>query len=555
MLTRLEMNSSFVVFAVVGIALLLVHAFPCRAAFVEQFAISSKAISLANTVTAYPPGHMSVHYNPAGLSKLKEGRLKGESFTFAKEVMLSKFEADPNFKGFMDTWGPQFPKNEENDWHALYQSDPLDGLTAKVSGREYLPFAGPINLPFLVGPSLGISYRAPGSKWTFCYGNYPPFAVGYNRADDDPGRFGGKSAVMQHLIYAAPSVSYQVNRRLAVGLSVGLGQTAMGAEVDMRTPNELVALTRVLGETTKDLEIPVLSELTLPPPWFGGGISPYEQVGSMEFLVHDDFSPSFNLGVLWEPRDWVAFGVCYQSPIKAKMTGRYQFNYGISWQKMQDWMGSSPLLLIVSGMFDLPHQAVPIQGGKAVVEFELPRRVQMGVMFRPIKKLRLMWDLHWAQWSVIKQDKIEFDQDIQMFRVAKMLGYTGGDRTMILPRNFVDTWHWSAGMEYQVTDKLCVRFGYEFRPTSVQADRFDMLYHLPDLTFLGAGIGLTTKKGLQLDLGFGYMFNKGYKVPNNSSHNLNSTTFTDIVYNPLAGLNYEQDLEIFLLSVGITKPF
>jgi long-subunit fatty acid transport protein len=106
-----------------------------------------------------------------------------------------------------------------------------------------------------------------------------------------------------------------------------------------------------------------------------------------------------------------------------------------------------------------------------------------------------------------------------------------------------------------VTDKLCVRFGYEFRPTSVQADRFDMLLHLPDVTWIGAGIGVTGKKGLKLDLSFALMFNKGYKVPNNFSKNLNSTTFTDIVYNPLAGLNYEQDLAVYIMSVGIEKPF
>ncbi|MDA3897651.1 MAG: hypothetical protein PF482_16070, partial [Desulfobacteraceae bacterium] len=37
-----------------------------HAAFVEQMAICSKTISMANTCTADPPGMMSIHCNPAG---------------------------------------------------------------------------------------------------------------------------------------------------------------------------------------------------------------------------------------------------------------------------------------------------------------------------------------------------------------------------------------------------------------------------------------------------------------------------------------------------------
>ncbi|HEY5513626.1 MAG TPA: hypothetical protein VIK40_08285, partial [Geomonas sp.] len=45
---------------------------PARAlgAFHEQLAVDPRAISLANNVTADPPGLMSIHYNPAGLSLL-----------------------------------------------------------------------------------------------------------------------------------------------------------------------------------------------------------------------------------------------------------------------------------------------------------------------------------------------------------------------------------------------------------------------------------------------------------------------------------------------------
>lgn len=510
------------------------------ASFTEQLAIDTRAISLANNVTASPPGLMSIHYNPAGLSLLGDGNYFSMSATLPVIKKTSKFEADPEFKGFAGFEG---------------QKDPLAGTEGtNSSGRMSLPFLGPQN--FLVSPAIGLSHRAPGSDWTFAIGLYAPFAIGFIHAkENDPSRFGGQSVYQQHLIFAAPAVSYQVNKTLSIGASVGLGQTAMGASLDMRSPNDIVGMTKVLGDATKGMEIPLISELTFRSPFFGGGIGPYDRVASFAVNLRDDFSPSYNLGLLWEPTDWFSFGASYQSEIKTHMVGTYKLSYSNEWQRMADWFGSTPTLLIISGMLGLPNKAVPEQSGIMTADNTFPQIVNLGVKVNPFKKLSILSDVHWANWSVLNKDRFVFDQKIQLLQFVKVLGYTGGENVLQLNRNFKDTWNWGVGAEYQLLDWLTLRAGYENRKSSVQNSLFDLLYALPNLDSYGAGLGIKLKNGMEIDLAAAYLVNKSYKIKNNQSLNMNSTEFTNPVYNPYAGLNYEQRTETYMGSFKLTLPF
>jgi long-subunit fatty acid transport protein len=510
-----------------------------EASFHEQIAIDAKAIALANTVTASPPGIMSIHYNPAGLSLLGDGSFISMGLTLPIVKKTSKFTADSNFQGF----------------DGVYNADPLAGTQGtNTSGRMYVPFIGPVNT--LLGPTLGFAIRKPGSKWTFAIGNYAPFAVGINHGQaGDPSRFGGQSVYQQHLIYAAPAVSYQVNKRLSVGLSVGFGQTAMGAHLDMRSPNDLVGMTKILGDATQGMEIPLVSEIFFRPPWFGGGISPYDRLATADIRLRDDFSPSYNLGLLWSPLDWLTLGASYQSAIKVNMQGSYRIQYSEAWQRMVNWFGSTPTLLIISGMLGLPHQAVPEQRGIVSEKMEFPQMVNLGLKLKPFDRLSLLGDLHWANWSVIKQDRFIFDQDIQLLQFVKVLGYTGGNRDLVMTRNFRDTWNWGVGMEFQLLDWLSLRLGYERRESSTRTHYYDLLYAIPNLDSYGAGFGIQMENGTKIDFGFGYLVDRGYKVQDNGSVNLNTTNFTKPVYNPYAGLNYEQDTKVYLASMKMTMPY
>jgi long-subunit fatty acid transport protein len=499
----------------------------------EQLAVSTKAMSLGNAVTAYPPGIMSIHYNPAGLTRLED-----REFTFGcmypvSLKVTSKFYNDPDFEGFMG-----------------FHDDPVAGRRGTSDkGLMYLPGLGTKHV--LLAPNIGISHRESGSRWTLGFGIYAPYGGGFYHSDkNDPAWFGG-FAYNQRLVYAGPAIACKVTDTFSVGFSVGLGQSGEGIRMDMRTPNDIVALTDILGEVTKGLEIPVVSELTLPSPWFGGGLPTYGRLASFDFDVRDDFDTSFNVGFLWEPVEWFSFGACYQSEAKSKPSGRYSFKYSKDWQNFVNWFGMSPLTLTVAGIFDLPYQPVSQQTGKVVKKkFYEPQRAQCGIMLRPLKRLRVMCDLHWVDWSVHKKDVFKFDQDIQLFRVTKLLGYSGGDDTLVLERHWKDTWHVSFGTEYQLFNWLCLRAGYEPRKSSIPDKYYDLTWPIHDWKMYTCGAGIKLASNMDIDFAFAYLTGKEYKLPNNTSQILNSTDFTKIVYNPYAGLDYKQKTEGYLISIN-----
>ncbi|MBU0992890.1 MAG: outer membrane protein transport protein [Proteobacteria bacterium] len=540
---RFYLKYRFCVLAVPIIVFFLTHSIAI-ASLNEQIAIDAKAISLANTVTSSPPGMMSIHYNPAGLSQLKGGKQFMITFAALRLEISGKFESDPDFEGFL---GGKF-----ND-------DKLDGASGKTSDlRIRAPFIGEIDIPggMIVSPiAFGFSYREENSRWTFANGFYAPYVGGFSHNDkDDPMVYGGKSLYIQHFIYLSPSCSYQFSDDFSAGLSIGIGQSAMGAELDIRAPSELVALTNEQGDTSGNLDIPVLSQLDAPAPWFGGGISPYDTIAKLKFKTRDDFSPSYNIGFLWEPIKWFSLGACYQSEVKAKMRGEYMDALGDSFQNAIDWLGLSPPTLVMSQITGLPAESKAYEKGYCSLEFIFPQRLQVGITVRPIKSLKLMTDMHWTEGSANKTLALDFDQDMQVFQFITQLGYSGGSRSMVVDLDMKNTLHFSYALEFQAREWLSLRCGYEARESSVQDDHFTLLAPFPDLDILGAGIGISLKNGLKVDLAGSYIYNKGFTVPNNTSKQLNSTTFTDIFYNPYAGLDYEQDIEIFELAMSLSMP-
>jgi long-subunit fatty acid transport protein len=510
-----------------------------HASFMEQIAIDPKAISLANSVTADPPGILSIHYNPAGLSLMGDGNYISLGAIPVILLKTDRFTKDPNSEPFHDFRGDVI-------------EDPVANTeSTNSSGRMYIPVIDS-TLDMLAAPIFGISHRKEGSKWTFGFSSYVPYAGGWE-CGDNASRFGGKSVTLQHLIYAGPAVSYRVNNNLSFGAAFGLGQTAMNISMDMRSPNEIVNITKILGDATQGMSNPIF-DMTIPFPLFGGGIGPYDTIGNIALNVRDDFSPSFNLGVLWEPFDWLSFGAVYQSAIKAHLSGKYEMQYSDAWQRMVSWSGSTAIMQIMSIIFDLPYETTSMQSGNATAELEWPQMASFGVKIKPIKRLSLMADLHWAEWSSVKRDNIEFDQKIQLLQLAKYMGYTGGSYNMILERNFKDTWNWSVGVQYELFDWLALRAGYENRTGSTQDQYYDLLYALPTVDYYGAGMGIKLKNNIDIDLALGWLVNKSYKVNNGTSVNMNSTQLGSGLNNPYRGLNYEQEMNIILGALKATMP-
>ena len=541
---RTALSLTFLVVATV----LFFHLPQAQASFNENMLIDAKGVGLANNVISDTSGIMSIYWNPGGLSLMGEGTYLTIGFSSGLMTIGGKFERDPNFDPYRDAQG--------ND-----RKDPVWGKTSETStGQMYVPVLD-TTLPALGGPiPFGISHRSPGSKWTFGYSIYMPFVGGWKFEDDDPAWYNNGSTVLSHLNYAAPSVSYRVNDKLSVGATFAAGQSVMMLEMQPRSPNELTNITKILGEATQGMANPVF-DLTIPLPLFGGGFGPYDSIADVELNVRDDFSPSYTLGALYEPFQWVSLGLTYHSAVKSKMTGDFSFKYSKDWQNMVSWCGSTAIMQIVSMIFDLPYETTPEQKGSVSMELNYPQMVDFGITVKPLKRFALTGTLHWADWSSVSKNEIKFDQKIQLLQLAKYMGYTGGDRTLNVDRKFEDTLNWGVGGTYQALDWLQLRVGYEHRKSSAVQRYADLQLTLPTLYYVGAGVGIKGAgtgikmiKDVDIDIGLGYMWNKKQKLPANYSENFNLDELGVGFNKPYVGNSYEPKMTAILGSLQATMP-
>ncbi len=513
-----------------------------QASMHEQLVIDARAMALGNAVTADPPGIMSIHYNPAGLSNIKEDSLISMSISGIGIDMESRFKTNSEWENFLP-----------GDY-----LDPLADTSGEVTGIvAYIPgYGDTVTLPSSVAMPTGggISLRSPGSKWTFAFGIYSPLVGGFAReGEDNPLRYGVSEVYWQHMTLS-PSISFQATPTMSFGLSVGFGSSAMGMYTDTRLPNQLVALTHILGEITEELGIPVITDLTLPPPWFGGGIHPHESIATLDLSGEDNFAPSYNLGFLWDPYSWFSFGIVYHSEVKQEINGTYNMSYSDSFQNTVGWFGSSLLLDVTSLILELPTNPVAAQTGTFTTEMNIPQMIQGGISIKPVSFVNILFDLNWAQWSARTEDRLMFDQDIQALQIARILGYQEGARDFVLKRNLEDSLNFGIGLEITPMDWLTLRMGYEKRFSSVPAEHFDTIWNFPDWDVYSAGIGIGFKNGLTIDLSASYLKSDVLKINVNESEHMNNTEFTHLIYSPYAGLDYEQNFDIYLVGLKISAP-
>ena len=144
-----------------------------QAQLASNLFIDTKAMSMGNAVTADPVGIMSIHFNPAGLTKLD-----GRQIQFAIQNIYLKAEYDF-----------QVPDHYSGDGELMdINDDPVAGKSGSSSAAAYIPGHGilPLDiLPILQLPSAGMSIKPEGSRFTFANAVYAPMAAGFRLITTD----------------------------------------------------------------------------------------------------------------------------------------------------------------------------------------------------------------------------------------------------------------------------------------------------------------------------------------------------------------------------------
>lgn len=545
--------------ATAAIATLLVYSGGSQGQMIQNITVGNpKALALGHAVTADPPGLDSIHFNPAGLAKLRDRGQQTKVMAAHMEI-TSRTGEQRNVPADVAVW-------EEINGRPFPEDDQANRSATATKPMLTIPFEGMTDVPAIIAPFGGAWFEG-AQGMTFATTVYTPAAFGFQRdRDTDPGAYQGYEVALTRLTYLAPSLGVQVSETLAVGLSIGISWQGFGTTTKFRAPEQtLVFLQGLTGQLNDAISDPD-QQLSI--------LGAYDNVGDLELEMEDAVSPSFNLGVLWEPAPWLSFGFVYQSEAKADMEGEFQMKYSEEFLgTTTDLLALSPALAIFDGA---RFNAQPIESSNVEMEMTMPQHIALGTSIRLFPDLKVNIDVKWTDYSVWDTFTIKFDQNVDFLNLASVInnvssGFGVKDNAdpdeLRLPRGYEAVTSWAVGLEYQWNDQTVVRFGYEPRGSAVPEDRYDFLVPIGDADLYSFGIGYQLDAYSRMDFGFAYLHSEFEADVNwvedeqgnlravGESKNANDTTPGQVVYNPYAFLPISGETSAYLLTFSYDERF
>ncbi|MCK5792909.1 MAG: outer membrane protein transport protein [Ketobacter sp.] len=522
---------------------------------------NAKALSLGNAVTADPPGIDSIHFNPAGLA-----RIKGQVLQL--KMVAADFSVVMDIGDYVDARKNRLQEMEATGlFEDGYFDDEAHMSTSETEGAALmLPFFGLTELPAIAAPLGGASYSPPGKDVTFATNVYAPMMVGFYRQEDDPGRFIGERMSLMHLTYFSPSFGLKVTDEFAVGAALTFNYVGVGMDLPIRAPH---AGQLFLGDLQSQCDFVLREEFVgfqdlAPQLCRGERLGLYNQLAYLEFEVEQELVPGLNVGLLWSPTEWLTLGANYIHSFPIEMDGWFRWTNGDNWVAFME-----PLLQPDANGVSLAGQlnsALSLMGwsfpqgqnlteGDASIAMEMPEQLMLGLSLQVTDYLKVNVDYKFSGWSSWQVLEVTFSEPVDFLRLAEIIQPDlAGKQRIAFPLGLEDTWNWALGVEYQYSTNSVVRFGVEDRPTSLPDDGLTPLLPLGSGTLYGAGLGLKLDSDAVIEVGIGYM-KSSLEMPGGSAQVGNSLDPSKLIYSPYAGSDLNVELEMFLLEFSISQPF
>ena len=462
----------------------------------QNLSVDIRSLTMGNAVTADPPGISAIHFNPAALTKIEglQTDVQGVLAHFDVQRELS-VPAGYDVFGYSDdpvvcNDGPEILADFCTDFKGTVQAD-VEYPTLYVPILKKFVDLGK-GMP-LAAPTNGIAYNPPGSKVTFATALYAPLIAGFGAENGNPGNFMGQQVALERITYLSPSIAYQVNDELSVGASIGMSYQAIAMNTDLRFPNELIGMLRMVDEVVctpfKENANIITDILLLGICNAEEGMNPFSRFGQMQLAVEQSLSPSYNLGILWEPTEDFSFGMVYQSAAKMRLKGKYHIDNSKAPRELINGLMSSPTGQILAAILGFPSYIPASESGLVSMDFEYPAHFQAGIKYKVMPDLQVNFDVGWTDYKAWDKFKFEFDRQISALKIAKLLSEHVSDDSLALPLEFKSPWNWGVGIEYSATDRLKLRAGYEPRGSAIPDNKRNTMVPINNARLFGLGVG------------------------------------------------------------------
>ena len=266
-----------------------------------------------------------------------------------------------------------------------------------------------------------------------------------------------------------PSISYQVNDTLSLGL--GVSAQKLDGTFSNATNASLV-LCSGLG-------------LALCAP--GGPLSNLEGQGTIK---GDDWGYGFNLGAIFAPSPQTRIGLAYRSSIKYTVTGSVS--------------NSIPTVTTLGPNNAAANAALAgvFYDGGVKADVEVPDTAILSAWQQLDDRWEIMGDLSWTGWS-----------SIQYLDFIRTDGPANGSTLSSTHENWRNTWRVAVGASYRYDDQWKFRGGLAYDQSPVDSAEF-RTPRLPDdnRTWLSVGAQYKPNKDLWFDFGYTYIWVQGMSI-------------------------------------------
>ncbi len=521
----------------------------------QNLSVDIKALSMGNAVTADPPGVNSIHFNPAGLSKI-DGLQTDVQGIIAQFDVGREWSAPEGYNvfGYSDdplvcNDDPTNPSSLCTDYKGTVEGDVeypslyVPVLKKVVDLGKGMPVAA---------PTAGVAYRPPGSKVTYATAVYAPMIAGFGAEDGNPGNYMGQQVALERITYLSPSAAYKIDDNLSIGASIGMSYQAIALKTDMRTPNELIGVLRLIHE---DVCAPFLENGNIVTDLLLFGmcnaeesLGPFDRLATLDVNMEQTLTPSYNLGVLWEPTDDFGFGLVYQSKSKMRLKGKYNIETGKGARDLVSALNSSVTGQILSAILGFPGYIPAQESGLVSMDLNYPQHIQAGIKYKIFPDLQVNFDVGWTDFKEWNELKLQFDRQLSALKIAKLLTNNITDTSVTFPLDFKSTWNFGIGIQYDANDRLQLRAGYEPRSSAIPDGKRNTMVPINNAQLFGLGLTYRFDPDTEIDLTMAHFRSKD-KIPANTSDLANKTGVDNVVYNPYAGLNIKTDTKINILGI------
>ncbi len=250
-------------------------------------------------------------------------------------------------------------------------------------------------------------------------------------------------------------LSHAFDNRVALGLGVN-SPFGLGSDWGKTWPGRYVATTSSLStininpnaglRLTDNLSLSVGADIMLASASLEKNLNlaAYGLSDANAKFSGDGKGYGLNLGVVYSPTDDWSFGASYRSKVRLKIDGSVENTFP----------SNTP-----AAVLDALTALLPNTDGST--EIILPPQVFGAICYRGIERLTLEAGVRWEGWSTYRDLTFNYDQRVM------------GSYTSTTAKNWDDTFSYSIGAKYDLTDTWAVLAGYRYGETPVPDETFD----------------------------------------------------------------------------------